>query len=87
MAVNMNLCNYNWNMANLSLHSTFDTLLRLQYSSKRREQYIQITPQKLNVASFRADWGSTKFKIHWCILSSVYFFFAAEETIMIEFAR
>jgi len=80
----MDFCNYNWNMANLSLHSTFDTLLR----SKNRSQYIQITQQKLNnVASFSADWGSTKFNIHLCILSSVYFYFATEETIMIEFAR
>jgi len=74
-------------MANLTLLSTFDTLLKLQYSSGSGRQYIQITPQKLNVASFSANRGSTKFKIDWCILSSVYFYFVGEGTIMIEFAK
>jgi len=84
----MNLCNYNWNVMNLSLLSTFETIFREQ-SPENRKKYIVISPEKLkSVASFILDYvgWEAKFTNHWCIVPPIYFFFAAEETIMIEFA-
>jgi len=77
----MDFCNYTWNIMNLSLFVTFDTMLRLQEPSEGIRGYIRIFLQKLDFfVGFRADWESTNFKPIACV-SFIYNFYADEETV------
>jgi hypothetical protein len=87
MAVNMKLCNYNWNLMNLSLLSSFDTMFG-QTSPENKRQYIGISSEKLkSVTSFILDYVNwkAKFRGQWCIATPVYLFLIADETVSIIF--